>query len=121
MSHQVGEQKISEDEKLWGFLAWLLSVVGVILALLLKPSYRYAKYWAYLSASFFITIIIGAVLTVILSLIPIIGWIATALIYIAIIVTWIIGIIRSLQPSWWKPPLIYDIARAIGIESVERG
>ncbi|MCS7111489.1 MAG: hypothetical protein RMI45_01030 [Ignisphaera sp.] len=117
MSHQSPEQpSISDDEKLWGFLAWLLLIVGAILALLLKPGYRYAKYWAYLSASFFITVIIATIVNTILSLIPFVGWVLAGLITIGLIIVWIIGVIKSLQPTWWKPPVVYDIAKAIGIE-----
>uniref|UniRef100_A0A7C5XNG3 DUF4870 domain-containing protein n=1 Tax=Ignisphaera aggregans TaxID=334771 RepID=A0A7C5XNG3_9CREN len=109
---------VSEDEKLWGLLAWILSIIGAILALVLKPGYRYAKYWAYLSLSFFIIIIIASIINGILALIPFIGWILAGLISLAIVILWIIGIIKSLQLTWWKPPVIYDIAKALGIERI---
>jgi len=116
MSHQTSG--ISEDEKLWGLIAWILSIIGAILALVLKPGYRYAKYWAYLSLSFFIIIIVASIINGILMLIPFIGWILAGLISLAIIILWIIGIIKSLQLTWWKPPVIYDIAKALGIERI---
>jgi uncharacterized membrane protein len=110
---------ISEDEKLWGLLAWILSIIGAILALVLKPGYRYTKYWAYLSLSFFIIIIIiASIINGILMFIPFIGWILASLISLAIVILWIIGIIKSLQLTWWKPPVIYDIAKALGIERI---
>jgi uncharacterized membrane protein len=107
---------VSDDEKIWALLAWLLSIIGAILVLVLKPTYRYAKYWAYLSLSFFIVAIIVGVVNSILALIPIVGWVISILISLAIVILWIIGIVRVLQITWWKPPLIYDIAKAIGIE-----
>ncbi|MEM0227699.1 MAG: DUF4870 domain-containing protein [Ignisphaera sp.] len=114
----IATPSISEDEKLWGFLAWLLSIVGAVLAMVLKPGYRYAKYWAYLSLSFFILIIIASVISMVLAIIPFVGWVLAGLISIGLVVVWIIGIIKSLQPTWWKPPLVYDIAKAIGIERI---
>jgi uncharacterized membrane protein len=109
---------VSDDEKIWALLAWLLSIIGAILVLVLKPTYRYAKYWAYLSLSFFIVAIIVGVVSSILALIPIVGWVISILISLAIVILWIIGIVRVLQITWWKPPLIYDIAKAIGIEKI---
>lgn len=111
-------QSISEDERLWGFLAWLLSIVGAILVMVLKPDYRYAKYWAYLSIAFFIVIVIAGVVNTLISLIPIVGWILAVLISIGVVAVWIIGIVKSLQPDWWKPPVIYDLAKALGIERI---
>jgi len=111
-------QQISDDEKIWALLAWLLSIIGAILVLVLKPTYRYAKYWAYLSLSFFIVAIIVGVVNSILALIPIAGWVISILISLAIAILWIIGIVKVLQITWWKPPLIYDIAKAIGIEKI---
>lgn len=120
MSQQsiITQYSISEDEKIWGFLAWFLSIVGAILVMVLKPGYRYAKYWAYLSIAFFIVIIVAAIVNTFLSLIPIIGWILAILITLGAIAIWVIGIIKSLQPDWWKPPLVYDIAKALGIERI---
>jgi uncharacterized membrane protein len=109
---------VSDDEKIWALLAWLLSIIGAILVLVLKPTYRYAKYWAYLSLSFFIVAIIVWVVNSILALIPIVGWVISILISLAIAILWIIGIVKVLQITWWKPPLIYDIAKAIGIEKI---
>jgi uncharacterized membrane protein len=109
---------VSDDEKIWALLAWLLSIIGAILVLVLKPTYRYAKYWAYLSLSFFIVAIIVGVVNSILALIPIAGWVISILISLAIAILWIIGIVKVLQITWWKPPLIYDIAKAIGIEKI---
>lgn len=118
MSQQSEQQSVGEEEKLWGFLAWLLSIVGAILALVLKPGYRYARYWAYLSISFFILIVIASVVNSILSLIPFVGWLLAALVALGLLIIWILGIIKSLQPLWWRPPVVYDIARAIGIDRI---
>lgn len=109
---------ISDDEKIWAFLAWLLSIIGAILVLVLKPGYRYAKYWAYLSLSFFIIAIIAGVINIILGFIPVIGWVLSTLISLAIFIIWVIGIVRALQLTWWKPPIIYDMAKALGIERI---
>jgi uncharacterized membrane protein len=109
---------VSEDEKLWALIAWLLSIVGAVLVLLLKPGYRYAKYWAYLSISFFIVLIVAMAVGWVLAFIPFIGWFFLVLIWLGLVITWIIGIVRVLQITLWKPPIVYDIAKMIGIESL---
>ncbi|MEM4487021.1 MAG: hypothetical protein QW116_07330 [Zestosphaera sp.] len=113
----VGED-ISEEEKIWGFIAWLLSIIGAVLALVLKPNYKYVKYWAYLSISFFIIIIVASIVTRILSFIPIIGWLINALVGLALLILWVLGLIKSLGREYWKPPVIYELARALGIERI---
>ena len=116
MAQQSGG--VSEDEKLWALIAWLLSIVGAVLVLILKPGYRYAKYWAYLSISFFIVLIVAMFIGRILAFIPFIGWILLALIELGLVILWIIGIVRVIQITLWKPPIVYDIAKMIGIESL---
>lgn len=111
-------EEISEEEKMWGFIAWLLSVVGAVMALILKPNYRYVKYWAYLSISFFIIIIAASIITGILNFIPVIGWLINALIGLALLILWVLGLIKSLGREYWKPPIIYDLARFLGIERI---
>ncbi|MCI4438199.1 MAG: hypothetical protein JHC33_15440 [Ignisphaera sp.] len=116
MAQQPGS--VSEDEKLWALIAWLLSIVGAVLVLVLKSGYRYAKYWAYLSISFFIVLIVAMFIGWILAFIPFIGWILSVLIELGLAIIWIIGIVRVLQITLWKPPIVYDIAKMIGIESL---
>ncbi len=110
--------QVSEEEKIWGLIAWLLSIVGAVLVLTIKPNLRYAKYWSYLSISFFIVAIISGAICGIISLIPFIGSIFTIFIGIALLVLWIIGMVKSLEYEYWKPPLVYNIALAIGIERI---
>ncbi|MEM4623736.1 MAG: hypothetical protein QW816_06780 [Desulfurococcaceae archaeon] len=105
--------EVSEDEKIWGFVAWLIPLIGGILVLVLKPSYRYARYWAYLSISFFIVVVGAQLVSIIFDLIPIIGKLISALIGLGLLITWIIGVLRSLEKTFWKPPVIYDIAKII--------
>ncbi|PUA32553.1 MAG: hypothetical protein B7O98_07865 [Zestosphaera tikiterensis] len=118
--------EISEDEKIWGFIAWVGFIVGAIIALALKPTYRYSKYWAYLSISFTIAIVLGAIVlgivTAVLNLIPFVGWLISGLLQgiygLVILVAWIFGIIKSLGKELWRPPIIYEIAKYVGIEKI---
>lgn len=111
-------ENLSDDEKIWGFISWLIPLIGGIISLLVKPNYKYAKYWAYLSISFFIVIIIADIIGFLLGLIPFIGFFLKMLINIALFIVWVIGLIKSLEKVYWKPPLIYDIAEKIGISNI---
>lgn len=111
---------IDQDEVNWGIIAWIIPLLGAILALVLRPRYNYARYWAYLNLSFFIVIIISNIISYILGLIPFVGWLIDALIWVALVVLWIIGIIKSAGRVYWKPPIIYDLARALGIEKIQQ-
>ncbi|MGC8975007.1 MAG: DUF4870 domain-containing protein, partial [Thermoprotei archaeon] len=91
-------------------MAWVIPLVGAILALVLRPGYKYVKYWAYLNLSFLVVIVVSAIIASILSIIPLIGWLLSTLIWVALLVLWVIGIIKSAERVYWKPPLIYDIA-----------
>lgn len=113
MIQSEGPREVGEDERLWGFIAWVIPLIGGILALVLKPSYRYACYWAYLSISFFIVIVGAGIISAVLSIIPFIGWVLSALISLSLLIIWIIGLMRSLERIWWKPPIIYDIAKIL--------
>ncbi len=104
---------ISEDEKIWAFIAWLIPLIGGILALVLKPSSKYSSYWAYLSISFFLCIIGASIVSSIFLIIPFIGKLVETIIWIGILVVWILGILRSLEKTWWKLPVVYEIARLL--------
>ncbi|MDH5816367.1 MAG: hypothetical protein QW794_05035 [Thermosphaera sp.] len=112
----MSESGIGQDEVAWGLIAWIVPLVGAILALVLKPGYRYARYWAYLNLSFFIVIVIGGIIASILALIPFIGWLIGILIWVALLILWVVGIVKSVSKVYWKPPIVYDLARALGIE-----
>jgi uncharacterized membrane protein len=109
---------VSEDERIWAFIAWLLNIVGAIIGLVLRPGSKYVRYWSYLSIAFFILLIITWVITFIIGFIPFIGFIINILIYLGIVIAYIIGLIKVLTIQWWKPPIIYNIAQILGIERI---
>jgi len=37
---------------------------------------------------------------------------------LVVLVAWIFGIIKSLGKELWRPPIIYEIAKYIGIEKI---
>ncbi|MEM1681913.1 MAG: DUF4870 domain-containing protein [Sulfolobales archaeon] len=114
----MSNPEVSEEERIWGFIAWLIPLVGGVLVLVLKPGYRFAKHWAHLSISFFIAIVLLGVVSAVIGLIPFIGWVISTLLWIAVVIVWIVGIVKSLGKELWKPPVIYDLAKVLGIERI---
>lgn len=118
--------EVSEEEKLFALIGWAASIVGAIIVLVLKPQFKYAKYWSYLSISLFILAIVAGVsisiITAILGFIPIVGGIIglvlSSLLGIVVLIAWVIGILKSISKEYWKPPIIYDVAKIIGIEKI---
>ncbi|MCL7395783.1 MAG: hypothetical protein LZ170_00090 [Thaumarchaeota archaeon] len=106
---------IGSEERIWGFIAWLIPLIGGILVLVLKPDYKYAKHWAYLSISFFVVAVIASIVAYILSFIPFLGLALSALFGLILLVVWIIGILKSLNNVYWSPPVIYDLAKRLGL------
>lgn len=108
--------QVSEDERLWGFIAWVIPLIGGILALILKPGIKYIRHWSYLSITFGIVMIAGLIIGRLFSIIPLVGRLVELLIGIALLVMWVIGIVRALDKVLWKPPIVYDLAKTLGFQ-----
>ncbi|WP_054858030.1 hypothetical protein [Vulcanisaeta sp. JCM 16159] len=113
--------QLSEEERVWALVAWIIPLIGGVIGLVIKPGSGYVRHWSYLSIAFGIVIISVEVILGILSLITILilpmhivivvlGYLAG----LALLITWIIGILRVLNITYWKPMIIYDIAKMIG-------
>jgi len=113
--------QIDNEEHTWALIAWIIPLVGGILGIIIKPNSNYVKHWSYLSITFGLVIIVIDVILGILSLatffVPfllIIFRIIGYLFDIAFLVIWIIGILRERAMLYWKPPVLYDIAKMMG-------
>ncbi|MEM3981066.1 MAG: hypothetical protein QXV06_05440 [Ignisphaera sp.] len=111
-----GQVQVPEDERLWGFIAWVIPLVGGILALVLKPGIKYIRHWSYLSITFGIIMIVGLIIGRLFSIIPLVGWLVELLIGIALLIMWVVGIVRALDKILWKPPIVYDLAKTLGFQ-----
>jgi uncharacterized membrane protein len=115
-----------DEEKVWGLIAWLVSIIGAVVSLVFKSNSKYVRYWAYLSISFFVVMVVGQmvvwVISLILGFIPFVGWVLSSIIsglyLLVVLVVWVFGIVKSLSMEYWRPPLIYDLARMMGIEKI---
>ena len=115
--------QVSIDELNWGLVAWIIPLVGGILGFVMKPNSNYVKHWSYLSISFGIVIIVVSVVLDLLSLatmilLPlfIIIRALNILVGLVFIIVWIIGIVRERNSIYWRPQIIYDVAKMLGAQ-----
>ncbi|TKJ17758.1 hypothetical protein CEE44_04465 [Candidatus Woesearchaeota archaeon B3_Woes] len=99
-----------QDDKLWGFLAIFLGIIGFLIVLLTKRDSEYAMYYAKQSLVLFIACIcVGFV-----AWIPFIGWFLLGpILYIVILVLWVIGWVRALSGEMKPIPIIGKLAEKI--------
>ncbi|MFA5029734.1 MAG: hypothetical protein WC518_03230 [Patescibacteria group bacterium] len=96
------EQKsVSQEEKIWGAISylWILSLV----ALAVRKKSDFVRFHASQGVLLF-------VVSVVLMLIPVFGWMINILIGILAI----IGIIKALQGEKWGLPLLAQPAKSLG-------
>ena len=112
----------SGDEHTWALVAWIIPLVGGIIGIVMRSNSDYVKHWSYLSIAFgiiiiVIDIILGALSFLTILILPI-HILVTVLYYLAglaFFIIWIIGILRERNAIYWKPPIIYNAARMIGL------
>jgi len=73
------------------------------------------KHWAYLSIGFFIVLATAQVVNMIFLLIPFLGKLLAALVDLSLLIIYVIGLLKSLEKSYWRPPVVYELAKAIGL------
>ncbi|RLE80988.1 MAG: hypothetical protein DRJ52_05145 [Thermoprotei archaeon] len=108
----------SSESRVFGLIAWLLGIIGAIIALLLKPNDRFVKFHAMQSLVFSIGLIVVYIIFLALSHIPYIGLIfaiLTPLIGLLGLIVAIVGAIKAYQGEWFRLPMVYDIAAKLGI------
>ncbi|CAB3289011.1 conserved membrane protein of unknown function [Methanocaldococcus lauensis] len=95
------------DRNIEGALSYLLFWISGLIFLLLEKEDDFVRFHAMQS---FITFLSLSIINIIISKIPIIGWIISALINIAIIILWIVGMFKAYNGEKYKFPIFGDIA-----------
>ncbi len=112
MKMKEGKSKLSDDSRLFAFLAVLLSVVGFIIALVAKKDDKYVIFYAKQSLILFLTGIAVKVLTVLLA-ITIIGIIAIPIVWVLYAVIWVVVLVNSISGKEKEAPIVGKYARSI--------
>jgi len=101
-----------DDSTIYAFLATILSIIGFIIAIVVKKDDKYVMYYAKHSLVIFIIGCVGGILSRILSWIPIIGSIISFGIFIVVFLAWILSWIYALSGKQKTIPIITDWAKA---------
>ena len=101
------QNKGEDNEKLFAFLCYLISIIGVVIVLATKKERgKLSIYHAKQGMVLFIVEIIVSVLWTILAFIPYFGWVIGWILWLGTLVLAVMGIINSLNGTMKPLPLI---------------
>ncbi len=116
------EGEVTDESKLFGLIAWLLGIIGAIIAIVLKKDDKFVMFHAKQSLTLWIGVIIiyiaVAILSFVLSfmrlgILSLFLWLIQALIGLGALLMLIFGALKAYGGEWWKAPIIGDIAEKI--------
>jgi len=115
--------QVTDDELNWGLIAWVIPLAGGVIGLIMRPNSNYVKHWSYLSLAFGLVIIVTDIVLIVLSMIVAPIWpllmlirILGYLVGLVFFVVWVVGVVRERSVVYWRPSLIYDVARMLGAQ-----
>ena len=111
----VKMSKEIEEGKFWAFLGVFLTVLGFILVLLAKKDNKYAMYYGKQGLVLFIAYIGIWLITMVMHMIPILGWLIIAGLWIIFVVLWIIGLVYAVSGEEKDIPIIGEFAKKINV------
>ena len=102
---------MNDESKLWAFLSVLLSIVGVILAYVLKKDDQYVLHYAKQSLVLFLAwVVLSALNWLVLWRIPVIGGFVYWLAALGLFVLWIIGMVYAYSGERKDIPVIGSLS-----------
>ncbi len=102
----------NDDRRLFAFLATFLSIIGFVIALIVKKDHDYVMFYAKQSLVVFIASVIVGILGGVFGLIPILGWIISWVLNLVVLVLWLFSWIYALSGEEKEVPLIGKYARS---------
>ena len=109
---KINSKKQEEtDRKLFAFLATFLTIIGFIIALLVKRDDDYVMFYAKQGLVLFIIQIIAHVA----SWLPLIGWLASTILWFFFLIVWVLAWINAISGEKRDTWLISNYAKKIKI------
>lgn len=98
----------SDTGKILAALGYLVGIVALV-AILIEPykNERFVKHHAIQA----LAVWVGWILVSVVSAIPVIGWIISAVGWIVLLVFSIMGAIKAFQSEMWEMPVVYNIVK----------
>ncbi|MBA9088279.1 putative membrane protein [Fontibacillus solani] len=107
MNEHITPSSTGLDPKVAGLLCYVLGFITGIIFLIIEKQSKFVKFHAMQSIIIFGTL---TVLNIILTYIPVIGWIASFIISPLSFILWIVLMLMALQGKTFKLPIAGDIA-----------
>ena len=98
------------DGKIFAFLCYLITIIGVLIVLLTKKEDKFAVYHAKQGLVLFISWIIVGVVASVLLVVPILGWLIGFGLYTFMLILWIMGMVNALGGKEKPLPVIGQFA-----------
>ena len=107
MSEAKGKTSMGMEQNIEGLLCYVLTWVTGIVFLLLEKENKFVRFHAVQSI-----VVFGAitVVEIILSFIPVIGWIFSGIIGLLAFILWIVLMVKAYQGQMYKLPVAGDMA-----------
>jgi uncharacterized membrane protein len=117
MSEVKGKTSLGMEQNVAGLLCYVVWWVTGIIFLLLEKDNKFVRFHAIQSIVLFGAI---TVVLIILSFIPVIGWIFSTIIGIIAFILWIVLMLKAYQGQMYKLPVAGDIAAKSSNPSAEK-
>lgn len=103
----IGQSSTGMGENVAALLTYIAGFITGIIFLIIEKDSKFVKFHAIQSIALSVVMM---VLSFVLGLIPIIGWILLIFLPLASLVLWILLLIKSYQGEWYELPLIGKFA-----------
>lgn len=111
-THQTHHKTDREDSVLWATLAYVLSIVGFLLVVGMRKHDRYAMFHAKQSLILFFGFVIAWLVE---AVVPFVGWFVGAVLTVLLVILWVIGIVNALRGKETPLPVVGVFAEKITI------
>jgi uncharacterized membrane protein len=107
MSEAKGKTSMGMEQNLEGLLCYVLAWVTGIIFLLMEKENKFVRFHAVQSI-----VVFGAytVVAIILSFIPVVGWIISLILGILALILWVFLMMKAYQGTMYKLPIAGDLA-----------
>ena len=94
------------DDKVFALLGTALPLLGYVVTVLAKKNSPYATFYGKQGVVLFVAILVAAVVSWVLELIPVIGGVLSGIVWVFFIILWVVGILNALSGEVRDLPLI---------------
>ncbi|TYB31462.1 MAG: DUF4870 domain-containing protein [Candidatus Mcinerneyibacterium aminivorans] len=94
-------------ENLAGLLCYVLGWITGLIFFIIEKESKFVKFHALQSLLFFGGIFVASL---VLGMVPILGWLISFILFVLAIIFWIIGMIKAYNNQQYKFPVVGDIA-----------